>query len=74
MCGLFVTLWTVACQALLSIGFFRQEYWNGLSCPSPGDPPDAGIKSLSPAFPALQVDSLPLSHQEAHVSLLETRN
>ena len=33
---LFVTLWTVACQTLLSIWFSRQEYWNGLPCPPPG--------------------------------------
>ena len=42
---LFVTPWTVACQALLSMGFSRQEYWNGLLIPSPGDLPDPGIKS-----------------------------
>ena len=40
---LFVTLWTVACQAL-STGFSRQEYWSGLPCPLPGDLPDPGIK------------------------------
>ena len=34
--GLFVTLWTVACQAPLSIGFSMQEYWGGLPCPPPG--------------------------------------
>ena len=33
----FVTLWTVARQAPLSMGFSRQEYWNGLPCPAPGD-------------------------------------
>jgi len=53
----FATLWTVAHQASLSMGFSRQEYWSGLPFPSPGDLPDPGIK---PAFPALQVDSLPL--------------
>ena len=37
---LFATPWTVARQAPLSIGFSRQEYWNGLSCPPPGDLPD----------------------------------
>ena len=52
---------TVAHQALLSMGFPRQEYWNGLPFPSPGDP-DPGIEL---AFPALQTDSLPLSHQES---------
>ena len=40
----------------------RQEYWNGLPFPSPGDLPDPGIKSMSPA---LQEDSLLLSHQGA---------
>ena len=53
-----LTLWTpwiVAHQALLSMGFFRQEYWSGLPFPSPGDISDPGIK---PRFPALQVDAL----------------
>ena len=39
---LFVTPWTVACQAPLSMGFSRQEYWTGLSCPLPGHLPDFG--------------------------------
>ena len=50
---------TVAHQAPLSLGFSRQEHWSGLPFPSPGDPPDPGIE---PTPPALQVDSLPLSH------------
>ena len=37
---LFVTPWIVACQALLSMGFSRREYWSGLPCPPPGDPPN----------------------------------
>ena len=41
------------------MGFPRQEYWNGLPFPSPGDPLDPGIKPSSPASPVLQVDSLP---------------
>ena len=49
------TPWTIACQAPLSMGFPRQEYWNGSSCPSPGDFPDPGISHRSPA---LKVDSL----------------
>ena len=53
---LFVTPWTVAHQAPLSMGFSRQEYWSGLPFPSPGDLPNPGIKSGSPA---LQADSLP---------------
>ena len=44
---LFVTLWTVACQAPLSMGFSRQEYWSGLPCPPPGDLLDPGIKPMS---------------------------
>ena len=60
---LFATLWTTAHQALLSMGFSRQEYWSGLPCPPPWDLSDPGIEPSSPAFPAMQVDSLPLSHQ-----------
>ena len=55
---LFATPWTVALQAPLSIGFSRQEYWNGLSCPPPGDLPKPGIKA---ACPALVGGSLPLA-------------
>ena len=47
------TPWTVACQAPLSMGFPRQEYWSGLPFPSPGDLPDPGIKPTSPESPAL---------------------
>ena len=43
-------------QALLSMGFPRQEYWSGLPFPYPGDPPNPGIE---PGSPALQADSLP---------------
>ena len=48
-----VTLWTVAHQAPLPMGFFRQEYWNGLLFPPPGDLPDTGIKLVSLVSPAL---------------------
>ena len=50
---LYVTLWTIAHQAPLSMGFFRQEYWSGLPCPPPGDLPDPGIKPASLTSPAL---------------------
>ena len=50
---LFATLWTVAHQAPLSMRFSRQEYWNGLPCPFPGDLPDPGIKPTSRMSPAL---------------------
>ena len=55
MSNSFATAWTVAHQAPLSVEFFRQEYWSGLSFPSPGDLPDPGIK---PGSLALQADSL----------------
>ena len=50
---LFATLWNVACQVPLSMGFSRQEYWQGWPFPSPGDLPNPGIKQLSLMFPAL---------------------
>ena len=55
---LFVTPWTIAHQARLSMGFSRQEHWSGLPCPPPGDLPDPRIK---PGSSSLQVDSLPLA-------------
>ena len=51
-----VTLCDLVCQALLTMGFSRQEYWTGLSFPSLGDLPDPGME---PRSPALQADSLP---------------
>ena len=56
LCPTLAIPWTVACQAPLSMGFSRQEYWSGLPFPSPGDLPDPGIK---PRCPALQADDLP---------------
>ena len=52
----FVTPRTVACQAPLPMEISRQEYWSGLPFPSPGDLLD---QKIEPAFPTLQVDSLP---------------
>ena len=60
---LFATPRTVAYQALLSMGFPRQEDWSGLPFPFPGDLPDPGIE---PGSPALQADSLP-RHLESPV-------
>ena len=57
---LFATPWTVAHQTSLFTGFPRQEQWSGLPFPPPGDLLDPGIE---PTSPALQTDSLPLSHQ-----------
>ena len=59
-CPTLVTTWAVACQALLSIGFPRQEYWSGLPFPSPEDLPNPEIE---PRSPALQADSLPTDLQ-----------
>ena len=56
----FVSPWTVALQAPLFMEFSSQEYWSGLPFPSPGNLPNPGIE---PTSPALQVDSLLLSHQ-----------
>ena len=53
---LFVTLWTTVCQAPLSMGFSRQEYWSGLPCPPSGDLPNPGI-----VFPVLEVGFIPLA-------------
>ena len=60
-----VTLWP-ACQAHLSMDFPRQEYCSGFPFPSPGSLPDPGIE---PASPALQADSLLLSHQGIDLSI-----
>ena len=63
-----MTPWTIACQAVLSVGFLRQEYQIGLPFASLADLPDPGIKPESPVSSALQPDSLPPAiHQ-----LLET--
>ena len=56
----FATPWTVTHQALLTMGFPRQEYWSGLPCPSLGDLPYPGTE---PRFPALQADFYHLSSQ-----------
>ena len=57
----FVTPWTVACKAPLSVGFPREEYWSGLLFPSPGDLLHPGME---PTF-----DSLPLSHQGSPIDI-----
>ena len=57
---LFATLWTIAHQAPLSMGFPRQEYWSGLPFPLPRHHPNSGVKSTSLA---LQADSSLPSHQ-----------
>ena len=61
--------WTVACQAPLSMEFSRQEYWSGLTFPSPGDLPNPGIK---PGSPELQVVAQTVKRlstmQETHIN------
>ena len=69
LCLTLVTPWTIACQAHLSMVFSRQEYWNGLPIPSPGDLLDAGIE---PRSPALQADSLPTALQVAATKTLQS--
>ena len=61
-----MTHWTAACQAPLSMGFSRIEYWSGLPFPSPGDLPDPGI---APGSPELQADALP-SEPPGNVSFM----
>ena len=57
------SLWPhVAYQVPLFVGFFRREYWSGLPFHLPGDISNPGIETMSPVPPALQADSLPLSH------------
>ena len=57
---LVATPWTIACQAPLSMGFPRQEYWSGLSFPSPGDLSDQGSNLHLLSLLHRQADSLPL--------------
>ena len=52
-CPTLCDLWTIARQASLSMGFFRQEYWSGLPCPLPGDLPNPGTELTSLTSPAL---------------------
>ena len=58
---LFATLWTVAHQAPLSMGFSRQEYWSGLPCPPPGDFPNTGWNPHLFCLLHWQSGSLPLA-------------
>ena len=67
---LFATLWTVARQTPLSMGYPRQEYWSELPFPSSRDLPNPGIEPVSPVAPALQADSLLPSHQGSPKALM----
>ena len=69
---LFATLWTIDCQAPLSVDFSRQEYWNGLPYLPPGVLPDQGIKPTSSTSPVLQAVSWMLSHWESPACIYRT--
>ena len=69
---LFAALWTIAHQALLSMGFSRQEYWSRLPCPPPEDLPDPGVGHVSPTSPAgTRAASHYLAHWVTHTHLYE---
>ena len=70
----FATPWTVACQAPLSVGFSRQEYWSAWPCPPPGDLSNSGVEPTSPAAPALQVDSYCWATGETPLSSVALNN
>ena len=57
---LFAALWTVALQAPLPMGFPRQEYWSGLSFPSPEGLPDPGMEPVSPELAGIFFTTEPL--------------
>ena len=59
---LFATPWTVAHQASLSLGFPRQEYWNGLPFSPPGDLLNPGIKPVCPVSPCIEQEDWILYH------------
>ena len=65
-----VTPWTAACQAPLSMGFPRKEYWSGLPLFPPGDLSDPGIEFMSLTSLALQADSLPTEPPGKSASVL----
>ena len=68
---LLVTLWTVAHQAPLSMGFSRREYWSGLPCPPPGGLPDLRSEPMSPVSLPLSLPHLSDFSQHPHVSSLQ---
>ena len=66
---LFLTLWTIACQAPLFMGFSRQEYCSGLPCPPPGDLVDSGIRPACVMSPALAGRLGPLERTTTRTTL-----
>ena len=71
---LFATLWSIACQAPLSVGFSRQEYWSGLPCPPAEALPKQGIKPVSLMSPALADELFLTSATWEAISLVTTVN
>ena len=71
---LFSTLWTVAHQAPLSVGFPRQEYWSGLLLASPGDFPYSGLSSQLLCLLHWQADSLLLCHFGSPIYMYTCKN
>ena len=67
-CPTLVIPWTVPHQAHLSMGFSRQEYWSGLSFPTPGDLPDPGTEPMALDVLHWQPDSLALRHPGGHIT------
>ena len=71
----FVTPWTAAHQAPLSMGYSKEEFYAGLPFPPPGHLPDPETESASPAAPVSQADPVLLSHQGSPISgLREVRS
>ena len=70
MSSSFAAPWAVAHQALLSMGFPRQEYWSGLPFPPPGDLPTQGVTPCLQWLLHWEVDSLPLSHLGSQENML----
>ena len=69
---LFLTLWTVAHQAPLSMGFPRQEYWSGLPCPSPGDLPSPGMNPYLLCLIHWRQILYPLSNQGSYILVINS--
>ena len=65
----FATPWTTACQAPLSMGFSRQDYWSGLPCPPPEDLPDPGIEPTSPALAGGLFTTEPTGNPHVHICI-----
>ena len=69
----FATLWTGACQAPLSMGFFRRKNRSGLLCPPPGDLPNPGIKLMSPGKPLIGytlIQTTTIKQKQKHTGML----